>query len=276
MYLAYLALAMAAPTPIAGGSGTALPAVNVLIESYRAKDPTFQLTVAKSIGSSGAPPAVRDGAIAIGLMSRPFKTGEGQDLCSIPFATDLLVLAASGDVKTEGLTSQEVKAIFLGTLTNWPRDPGTLPIHVVQREPGDTGTAAFAKRLPDLKEVLDKAATTRRWQTVFHDLEMAEALMQTPGAFGIFDLGAIRSQHLPLRVLSLDGIVPSFEAWKSGRYPFAEVLRFVVSNLKAPPPALRAFLEYANSPAGQAALVAAGYGPPNTIAGPPCPPAPAE
>jgi phosphate transport system substrate-binding protein len=276
MFFAWIALGLAAPAPIAGGSGTALPAINVLLEAYRAKDPAFQLTVAKSIGSSGAPPAVRDGAIAIGLMSRTFKPGEGLGLCSIPFATDLLVLAASGDVKTEGLSAEELTRIFAGTLTAWPRDPGTLPIHVVQREPGDSGTAAFGNRIPALKEVLAKAAATRRWQTVFHDLEMAEALMQTPGALGFFDLGAIRSQHLPLRVLALDGVAPTFEAWHGGRYPFAEVLRFVVSSRQAPPPALRAFLEYASSPAGQAALAAAGYGPPATTSGPPCPPAPVE
>lgn len=276
MLITLMALGLAAPVPVAAGSGTALPAVNVLIQGYRTKDPTFQLTVAKSIGSSGAPPAVRDGAIALGLMSRTFKNDEGQGLCSIPFATDLLVLAASGDVKTEGLSSEEVKRIFEGTLTAWPRDPGTLPIHVVQREPGDSGTAAFAKRLPDLREVLAKAAETRRWQTVFHDLEMAEALMQTPGALGFFDLGAIRSQHLPLRVLAIDGVVPSIEAWRGGHYPFAVTLRFVMSNTQGPSPALRSFLEYANSPAGQAALAAAGYAPPTTIAGPPCPPAPVE
>jgi phosphate transport system substrate-binding protein len=276
MFTAWIALALAAPVPVAAGTGTALPAINVLIEAYRSADPTFQLSVAKSIGSSGAPLAVRDGAIAIGLMSRPFKPGEGLGLCAIPFATDLLVLSASGDVKTEGLSAEELKRIFAGELVVWPRDPGKLPIHVVQREPGDSGTAAFTNRIPGLKDVLETAAGARRWQVVFHDLEMAEALMQTPGAVGFFDLGAIRSQHLPLRALSLDGVAPSFDAWHDGRYPFAVTLRFVVSSREAPTPALRAFLAFANSPAGRAALAAAGYGPPTTTSGPPCPPARAE
>ena len=97
-----------------------MPAVRVLAFGYRDVDPSFNLHVAASIGSTGAVMAVRDGAIGVGLISRPLKNSESEGLCVIPFASDLVVVATSPDVKVSALTSAELVKIFQGELTVWP------------------------------------------------------------------------------------------------------------------------------------------------------------
>jgi phosphate transport system substrate-binding protein len=56
---------------------------------------------------------------------------------------------------------------------------------------------------------------------------MQEALSITPGAVGLFDLGVIVLQRLPVRPLRIDDIPASEASVQSGRYPFAKDLAFV-------------------------------------------------
>ena len=273
MSFALLALLLAAP-PIAAGTGTALPAVRLLAQAFERVQPAFELTVARSIGSSGAPLAVRDGAVALGLMSRPFKAAEGLGLCAIPFARDILVVAAAPNVRDQGITSTQLVDLFAGRLKIWPATG--IPLRVLQREATDSGSAVFEGLVPGLRETLARALTERRWRLLFHDGEMQEALLRTPGAVGLFDLGAIRAQGLPLQALAIDGVPPSPNAVASGRYPFAETLRFIERTDRAQATPLAAFLAFVRSPAGVAALAAAGYGPPPAGEEATCPPAPAH
>lgn len=253
-----LLLPLVLSSPTAAGSGTALPALRVLVDAYRARTPGFQLTVAESIGSAGAPLAVRDGAATLGLMSRPLKESETPGLCSVAFARDLLVLAAARDVPVRNVASADLVKIFSGTLRSLPGGPAR-EVHVLQREAGDSGSELFAEHVPGLKQALEDSLAARRWLVLFHDAEMQAALLQTPGAIGFFDLGALQSQKLPLQTLSIDGVAPSAEALAAGRYPFVKTLWFVVRRGAPAGDELGSFLGFARSAAGVATLEKAGY-----------------
>jgi hypothetical protein len=56
---------------------------------------------------------------------------------------------------------------------------------------------------------------------------MQEALSITPGAVGLFDLGVIVLQRLPVKPAGIDDIAASEASVQSGRYPFAKDLAFV-------------------------------------------------
>lgn len=263
-----LAAALSQPKPagvpaaalVAAGSGTALPAARILLRAYASRAPAFHLEIAESIGSTGAPLAVRAGAAALGLMSRPLKPREADALCELSFAQDLLIVAAAPDVTTPGLTSDELVRVFAGELREWTEDHR--PIHVLQREAGDSGSQTFAAHIPALGPALQQALDGRRWLVLFHDAEMQEALQQTPGALGFFDLGALRAQGLKLKVLAINGQAPSPEAFAQGRYPFAKTLAFLLRKGEALPPDLAAFIAFSRSTEGVAALSRNGYLPP--------------
>jgi phosphate transport system substrate-binding protein len=266
LVLSIALLAGGGTTLLAAGSGTALPAVRALAAAYREVDPSFSLKVAESIGSTGAVLALRDGAVELGLTSRSLKIDEQDGLCVIPFASDLVVVAASPDVKVAGLTTTQLVQIFNGDLTNWPGSDPPLPIRVLQREAGDSGSEVFVTGIPGLGEALQRALDQGKWRVLFHDAEMQQALLQSKDAIGFFDLGAIRSQNLAVHPLALDGIAATVEALEQGRYPYSKTLSFLV-RAKAPrPTSLTAFLAYARSPKGRATLRSAGYAlPPTTL-----------
>ena len=80
--------------------------------------------------------------------------------------------------------------------------------------------------------------------------------MATEGAAGIFDLGAITVQRLPLKVLCVDGVTPSLWSVRTGRYPFWKDLSFVT---RGPPSGLVAdFVRFVRSDEGRALAESAG------------------
>jgi phosphate transport system substrate-binding protein len=90
-----------------------------------------------------------------------------------------------------------------------------------------------------------------------HDHDMQEALLSTPGAVGLFDLGAMVSQDLPLKVLALGGISPSPERVMDGAYPLSKELAFVCQGAPRGPAAR--LLDFVFSAAGRALILSEGY-----------------
>jgi phosphate transport system substrate-binding protein len=88
--------------------------------------------------------------------------------------------------------------------------------------------------------------------------EMNRALVRTPHALGITDLGTVTAERLPVKVLKLNGIFPSEETIRAGRYPLSRTLAFVFRPDRLPPEA-RAFVEFARSEEGQRIVRASGY-----------------
>jgi ABC-type phosphate transport system substrate-binding protein len=71
---------------------------------------------------------------------------------------------------------------------------------------------------------------------------MQEAISITTGAVGLFDLGAIVLQRLPVKPLRIDEIAPSEVSVQSGRYPFSKDLAFV--SVEQPGGAVAEFLRF--------------------------------
>ena len=71
---------------------------------------------------------------------------------------------------------------------------------------------------------------------------MQEALSITAGAVGLFDLGAIVLQRLPVKPLRIDEIAPSEASVQSGRYPFSKDLAFI--SVEQPGGAAAEFLRF--------------------------------
>ncbi len=250
----------AAATPGAlelAGSGSNLPLTRALVEAFRAKSPGSKLTVHESIGTTGGVRAVRDGAIHVGLASRPLTADEGRlDLVVTPYARVTVVVATHAGVPDECTTRDDLLAIYAGTRTRW-RDGSRLV--VLQRERGDSSLLVFGSLVPGLFAENDAAYGENRWRVVYSDLAMQEALMATEGAVGIFDLGAIEAQRLPIHVLCVDGVVPSRESMLSGRYPFSKDLAFVTAG--APAGLAAELIAFVLSTAGRALTARLGYAP---------------
>lgn len=140
-----------------------------------AEDPAAVM-LTESIGSGGALRALADGAIDIGLLSRPPKeherppgllviaAGTSRLLFRAPAGADLVALYGGGKAPTYG----RVPRLFV-------------------REPGDSGWDVLRKSDPLLHDAMRLAAAEGRAEIAWTDREMRRLLTSAPGAVGPLD-----------------------------------------------------------------------------------------
>jgi phosphate transport system substrate-binding protein len=207
------------------GSDSNIPLTRALAERFHGKNPDDHVVVFDSIGDAGGVQAVYDDVIDLGLVSRALAEPEAAlGLFVTPYARVPVVVAVHLGVPDDSITVPELLDIYAARKTAW--SDGT-PIVVLQRERGDASHLAVATAVPDFDTVNEAAYRESRWRVVDSDQAMQEALSITAGAVGLFDLGAIVLQRLPVRPLRIDGIAASEASVQSGRYPFAKDLAFV-------------------------------------------------
>lgn len=235
------------------GSGSNLPLTRALAEAHAESD-GVQLVVHESVGSRGGIRAAHDGAIHIGLISRPLVPDE-QDLGLVvmPYARSPVVVAANASVADDGVTSEELIDIYRGVKDRW--SDGSRVV-VLQREQGDSSHRAVERHLPDFATVNDEAHREARFRVLYTDAAMEEALMSTTGAIGLYGLGRVPAD-LPIKALHIDGVAPTVAELSRGRYPFSKDLAFVTG--KEPGALAAGFVRFVFSERGQLLIRERGY-----------------
>jgi phosphate transport system substrate-binding protein len=84
------------------------------------------------------------------------------------------------------------------------------------------------------------------------DEDLANAIEKTPGAFGATTLALVLSGKRAIRLLALNGIVPSVRALVDESYPYSRT--FFMVTRKHPPAAVRRFIDFVRSSAGASIL----------------------
>ena len=90
-----------------------------LKEAYEAINPNANIEVQQSDSTTGMNNAI-EGVCDIGMASRAVKDSEIEaGLTSITIAMDGIAVIVSNDNATEGLTKDQVRAIYMGEITDW-------------------------------------------------------------------------------------------------------------------------------------------------------------
>ena len=241
---------------VIAGSGTALPSIRPLAEAFGRVHPDNKISIPHSLGSTGGIRAVADGAITVGLTSRPLRGLEKKwGLTVLPYARTVVVIAAHPSVAEDAITSDELVQIYKGRKSRW-RDGRE--IIVLTREPGNSSLLVLEQEVPGFREAYDEGVRAERWAIMYTYEEMIEALARTPYAIGLADMGAITSQRLPIKGLKFNGVLPTPENVLSGRYPLVKTMAFVFLKDKLPAGA-EAFMTFVRSREGKKILRANGY-----------------
>jgi phosphate transport system substrate-binding protein len=253
-----LARRSSAPGTLAlAGSGSNLPVTRALVEAFRGRRPEARILVHASIGSGGGIRALLDGVADVALVSRPLHAEEARSgLVVTPHARVAVVVATHPSVPGECLSSGELPGLYSGMRAVW-KDGGR--VVMLQRERGDSSFLAVSGLVPGLAEANDAAYRAGRWRVLYDDRAMQEALVTTEGAAGIFDLGAIVAQRLPVHALCVDGVAPTTEAVASGQYRFWKDLAFVTRG--APEGRAAELIAFALSEEGRELVAGLGYVP---------------
>lgn len=240
---------------IIAGSGTCIPIARLLAREFQRITPGFSFDVPASIGSSGGIQAAADGTVEIGIVSRELKPDEGRlGLTWRLFARSAVILAADRRVPDSGLTRAEIAAIYRGEKKSWKNGRA---IVVLTREPGDSSIDAMEK-LPGFAAAYDESIRGRYWSILYSDQEMNRVLAKTPDALGITDCGAVAVERMPVKALAIDGVAPTAENVRIGRYGLVKSLAFVYRDDLLTPRGKK-FIAYVLSDAGRKILKRHGY-----------------
>ena len=101
------------------GSSSVTPVMEKLKEAYIAVNPNAEIEIQQNDSTTGMN-SVKEGICDIGMASRELKDSEIEaGLTPIVMAMDGIAVIVNNENAVSGLTSEQVKAIFTGEITNW-------------------------------------------------------------------------------------------------------------------------------------------------------------
>lgn len=242
---------------LVAGSGANLALVRAIAARFQERRPGKHVHVPESIGTGGALRALSDGAIDLGLGSRPLKATErAAGFQELPLCRVALAPTVNSAVGIQEITLAELVAIYSGERAAWP--DGT-PIVPILREPGDSGNDLLIHTYPALGLAIKSALRRDLFHIAFTDQELRDSLHSIPGAIGFIDVGTIRLESLPLRALRLDGVEPPASG-AGADYPLVRTLTFLSKGELSGE--AREFVEFARSGEVADILASGGFLPP--------------
>jgi phosphate transport system substrate-binding protein len=219
---------------IAGGTAH-IPVMKDAAERIMAKNPKIRITIAAG-GSGVGVQKVGEGLVHIGNTGRPLTKEEIEKygLKSFAFAIDGVAVAVNPKNRVNGLTSDQVKDIFAGKITNWKNVGGDdAPIHLFTRDEASGTREVFWEKL------LQKGPIGNSANVVASNGAMKVALSQDPLAIGYLGIGHVDTT---VKAIPLDGAVPTQENASNGTY---KVTRKLYMNTKGDPsPLAKALIDY--------------------------------
>lgn len=171
-------------------------------------------------------------------------------LLGFPVGQDGVAIIVHPENDVLNLTTQEIRDIYQGRITNWFELGGEdRPITVISREDG-SGTRAEFDRL-----VMGDRRTMQSATIAPSSSAMMTSVSREPGAIGYVSMSYLSPA---VRAVTVDGVTPVLERVYDNSYPLRSTI-FIVG-VREPEGAFRAFIGWVQGPEGQA-VVARHYAP---------------
>ncbi len=222
--------------------------VPMLSEEYKAKNPGTSFEIAAE-GSTTGITAVIDGTAQIGMSSRRAKATEmsaagakGVSMKPIIVAYDGMAVIVNANSPIKSLTKSQVEKIFTGDLNDWSGVGGTAGKISIYTRNTASGTYSDWKDLAMKKR--DYASSS---QKMAGNEQIAAEVGKNANGIGYVGLAYIDAPGI--KVVPIDGMLPSKETVLSKKYPYARPT-FFYTNGEATGEAAK-FIDFVLSDAGQ-------------------------
>ncbi len=238
------------------GSTTVLPITMKAVDFYKNIKPGVSISVEGS-GSGNGIKALLDGTCDIANSSREMKKEEldkgkasGLKIKEIAVSYDMIVPIVHPSNKVKNLTTDQLKAIYDGSITNWKEVGGDdMRIVVVSRE-SSSGTYEYwhesiMKKTDTKKESLLQASSGAVINTVANN----------PKSIGYVGFGYIDKS---IKGLDVNGVPATLKNGKSGKFPISRKLYMYV-NEKNYSADSKAFVNFLLGKEGQKLVSEAGF-----------------
>lgn len=190
------------------------------------------------------------GADPVYFLTNHLPPPEETALWGAPVGQDGIAIITYPGSGVNDLTTEQLRAIYQGRITNWASLGGPrMAITVISREDG-SGTRAEFERL-----VMGERQTTQTAQIAPSSSAVIASVARQPGSLGYVSMGYLNASVQPI---SINGAAPTQINVADNLYPLRTTL--FVAGPGEPEGALRAFIGWVQSPEGQA-VVARRYAP---------------
>ncbi len=240
------------------GSTTVGPIADAFVEYFKSIDPKLEITVKKT-GSGDGAAALIDSRCDIATMSRFMKDDEfakavGNKVLPVAWTVAMdgvcVVVHPSNPVKK--LTSEQVRDIYTGKITNWSQVGGpSMPIVVISRDTS-SGTYETFETL-----IMKKQPMASGVEYVNANPQAQARVKTTQGAVAYVGLGFLEG----VKALSIDGVMPSRQTVANGTYPLSRPLFMFTNGFPKLGSAVYRFVTFYLSEKGQELIEAKGYVP---------------
>lgn len=165
----------------------------------------------------------------------------------VPVAWDALVVITYPDNPVHNITLEQIRKVYLGKITNWKQLGGRdAPIHLFVRKGKISGVGRTLRELvfADYNE-----AFTPKAHRFPSSGPLEKAVEKDPDAMAITGVSSARKRHV--RILELDGKVPSYANIKEGKYLLYRPLYLAYNPKSTHLKEIQAFIRWTDSPAAQ-------------------------
>ena len=231
------------------GSTSVGPTMEVLAEVYE-KDNDVNIEV-QQVGSSAGIKNTIDGTSDLGMSSRDLKDEETKEVDGTQIAIDGIAVITNTANKVTNLTSEQVKDIFTGKITNWKEVGGEdAQIVVVSREDGSGTRDGFQDILGFESDELIKDA-----QICDGSGNVKSTVEGNENAIAYISFGYLGDT---LNDVKIDGVEPTDANVVDGKYPISRP--FIVVNKKdGLSDVAKAFVDFIMSEEGQNIVAEEGF-----------------
>lgn len=226
--------------------------VTDLAKAYMAKHPGDTVDVWKdSIEAKGGIMGAAEGKLDIGMSARllgPEEQGLGLYPMEIARVAAAMVVNAES-VKLTSVKASQVCDIYSGKTRNWKELGGHDGlIRAFTRPEADSTKLTLRKGILCFSGLAEASYVA----TMPKAKDMYNALVNTPNSIGVADIVAVADSGGRIRALSLEGIEPTDENVKKGRWPI--IKNYVLVTKGQPKGLAKRFVEFIYSPEGNAVI----------------------
>jgi|GEM_PF-2135579 len=257
------------------GSNAMQPVIKALADAFTRQHPNVEVSI-RADGSKAGLAALQQGNADIGMVSRELDEAEAVAFSESQRHTlaedEVIAIITHALVSVDNLSTEQVRAIFAGEITNWSQvgGPDTPIIVVTGDENSDTRTV-FEQTLLGGTGINVTETTIE----VSSDTAMRNIVSGQPYAIGYTPLrltgvdpeippdsenwAVLDTAWLEVNVIALDGVQPSPENVANGSYPLTRPMNILTQ--EQPDEPVKTWLEFISSPEGQQIIEGMGHTP---------------
>lgn len=234
---------------VVGGTGDNEELLRAVARALGKDLKSAEIEVPDTVGSGGGIKQLVAGKIDLARVARPLHEREKKfGLTYQLFARSPVVFVVNPSVTgVENITTKELIGIFAGRITDWSELGGNKgKIYPVTREAGDSSLTVLEKNLPRFSDIKKGKA-----KIMYKTPETVQILVDHKNTIGFLPLSTVKGSGL--KILKLDGVYPSAENVRNGRYRLVNPYAIVYKD--KPAGLARQFIDFLYSDKGRAIII---------------------